>query len=194
MSGFDLVIIVIFVISVVVAFWRGFVKEAFSIGSWIVAFWLGNAFCNEAGEFIGQYINIPTETFRIWIGFAAVFVLTLMAAGLLNMVVSKLFLHGPIKTLDRFLGVVFGGVRAAAIVIVIMLVARGFGLDQSAWWQNSTYLPKFLPAADFIHDEIMPESLKRDSIEENSIQQQVIDGVIKPQLPTEVTEPAEGAG
>ena len=192
MSGFDLIIVAIFIISVIVAFWRGFIKEAFSIGSWILAFWFGNAFCHEAGELIGGYVNIPTETFRTWIGFTAVFIGTLMAFGLLSVAVTKLLLHGPIKTLDRFLGLAFGALRAAAIVVAIMLVARGFGLDQSAWWQNSNYLPKFLPVADFIHDEILPASLQRDTTDDNQLQQQVIDGVIKQQLPEEITEPAEG--
>ena len=190
MSGFDLVIALIVVISVVVGIWRGFIKEAFSIASWVLAFWLGNAFCHEAGEFLASYISIPTETFRVWAGFVLVFIATLLAFGLLSVILSKLLLHGPIKTLDRVLGVGFGALRAAAIVVALLLVFRGFGLDQSAWWANSQFIPKFIPAADWVED-LLPQSLQRDETNSPSIESDVLKGVIEQNLPPELTEPAQ---
>ena len=70
MSGFDWIIAAIFLISILVGILRGFVKEILSLTSWILAFWLGNRFCHEAGEFLSGFINIPAEAFRIGAGFA----------------------------------------------------------------------------------------------------------------------------
>lgn len=185
MSGFDWIIGLVFLISVVVGMWRGFVKEALSIASWIMAFWLAISFCHEAGEFIGGYVNIPTETFRVWAGFSLVFVVTLFAFALLSMLVTKLMLHGPVKTLDRILGVGFGGIRAAAIIIAFMWVIRAMGMSESAWWSNSSLIPKFIPALDWAEARL-PESLQRDPEAEPSAQSELIKGVIKENLPDDV--------
>lgn len=189
MGGFDLVILLIVVISIVVGVWRGFVKEALSIASWIMAFWLGNAFRHEAGEFLMGYINIPTETFRIWAGFSLVFIATLFAFGILSWVITKLVLHGPIKTQDRALGFAFGVLRGGVIVVVILLVVRGFGMDQSAWWQNSALIPQFLPLADWAEANILPASLQRDDVVDPNLGNELLKGVIEQNLPAELTEP-----
>ena len=190
MGGFDYVISLIFVISIVIGIWRGFVKEALSIAAWIMAFWLGNAFCHEAGDFLNQYISIPTETFRIWAGFVLVFVATLLAFGLFSAIVSKLLLHGPVKTLDRFLGIGFGALRAAAIVVFLMLLARGFGLDQSEWWTKSQFIPHFVPTMEWVHD-LLPEGLQRDEGLDASPVEETVGELIKQQLPDELVQPAE---
>ncbi|MEO0369224.1 MAG: CvpA family protein, partial [Pseudomonadota bacterium] len=190
MSGFDWVIALIFVVSVIVGIWRGFIKEALSLSSWILAFWFGNAFCREAGDFLAQYVNIPTETFRIWAGFTLVFLLTLFIFAILTFIVTKLFLHGPVKSLDRILGIGFGGLRAVAIVVLILWGVRGFGMNESAWWANSQYIPHFIPVVDYV-ESLMPESFQRDEAkEEESLQSQVLKGVIEQNLPPEITEPA----
>jgi len=136
MGGFDWVIAAILLVSVVVGVMRGFIKEALSLASWVVALWLGITFCHEAGDFIASYINIPADVFRVSAGFALIFIVTLFVFAIITFVITKLFVHGPIKGTDRVLGIAFGAVRAGAIVVAIILVTRGMGLDNSGWWQN----------------------------------------------------------
>ena len=143
MGGFDWIIALVFVVSVVVGMWRGFVKEALSLASWIMAFWLAIAFCHEAGDLLGQYVNIPTETFRVWAGFALVFVSTLFAFAMLSMFLTKVFLHGPVKSLDRILGIGFGGLRAAAVIVLLMWVVRASRMpNRSCYRSEAIYIHK----------------------------------------------------
>ena len=177
MSGFDLLIAGIFLVSVLVGIMRGFIKEALSVTSWIVAIWLGSTFCHEAGDFIAQYFNIPNLTFRVWAGFTLVFVSTLFLFAFITYVITKLLVRGPMKSTDRVLGIASGAARAVLIVAALLMVARGFGMEESDWWQNSKYLPKFLPIADYIEPMIfeqLPESIDQES----PLQEQVIDSAL----------------
>jgi len=173
MSGFDWVIAAIFLISIVVGIMRGFIKEVLSLTSWILAFWLGNRYCQEAGEFLSEFINIPAETFRVAAGFTVVFVGTLFLFAIISYVIAKVFVHGAIKGTDRVLGIVSGAVRAGAIVIAIMLVTRGIGLANSQWWAQSQLLPHFLPIANYI-ELLLPKKLQSSNGEEESLETKVI--------------------
>lgn len=159
MTTFDWIIIAIFVISIIVGIMRGFMREALSIMSWVIAGWLGVTFCSEAGDYIAQYISLPAEYFRIAAGFGAIFIITLFIFSLLSYVITKLFVQGPIKGTDRALGVIFGVVRGAAIIAVVIVLSRGLGMSSSDWWQKSQLVGHIEPVADYI-EAILPEQLQ----------------------------------
>ena len=177
MAGFDWVIAIIALASVLVGIKRGFIKEALSITSWIVSIWLAITFCHQAGDFIASYVSIPADAFRVSAGFALIFVVALFVFSAISAVVTKFLVKSPIRAADRALGVIFGAIRAGAIVVAIMLVARGLGMQNSDWWQNSTYLPRFLPVANYI-EPLLPNQLQsslQDPLDdEASLEQQAI--------------------
>ncbi|MFT6409099.1 MAG: membrane protein required for colicin V production, partial [Arenicella sp.] len=119
MGGFDWIIAAIFVVSILVGIFRGFIKESLSLISWILAIWLAFNYCGQAGEFIHQYINIPAPKFREWAGFALVFIATLFIFSVISYIITKIFVRGPIKGVDRVLGLGFGALRGAAIVVAL---------------------------------------------------------------------------
>ena len=186
MSGFDWIIAAVFLVSILVGIMRGFIKEALSIVSWVVAVWLAISFCVEAGDFIGQYIEIPNLKFREWAGFALVFIVTLFLFALLSYAIIKLLVHGPIKGTDRVLGIGFGAVRAAAIIVAVLIVTRGFGMENSDWWKNSNHLSKFLPVADYV-ENLLPKDLQRDTKTGETLQDKVIKGQFE-SLQTQATD------
>lgn len=178
MSGFDLVIIGIFIVSILIGVLRGLIKEALSVTSWIMAIWLASTFNAQVGDWFAQYVSIPNATFRIWIGFCIVFVATLFAFALISFLISKLIVRGPIKGTDRFLGIFFGAARAALIIVAIMMLARGLGRDESDWWKNSQYLPYFLPLADYIEPMVF-DNLPDAEETKGRLNQAVMDQAIK---------------
>ena len=72
-------------------------------------------------------------------------------------VITKIFVRGPIKGVDRVLGLGFGALRGAAIVVAVLVVAKGFGMDSSEWWQNSQHISKFEPFIKTV-EELFPDS------------------------------------
>jgi membrane protein required for colicin V production len=183
MSGFDFIIAIVFLVSILVGIMRGFIKEALSVTSWIVAIWLGSTFCHEAGDFIAQYFNIPNLTFRVWAGFTVVFVSTLFIFAFITYVITKLLVRGPIKSTDRVLGIASGAARAGLIVAALLMVARGFGMEESDWWQNSKYLPNFLPIADYIEPMIfeqLPDAIEKEPSLQEKVIKSALNNVIDP--------------
>lgn len=178
MSGFDIVIVGIFIISMVVGIMRGLIKEALSITSWILAIWLAATFNAVAGDWFSQYINIPNATFRGWIGFTLVFVATLFVFAIISYAITKLLVRGPIKGTDRFLGIFFGAARAGLIIVAMVIVLRGLGLAESEWWQESNLLGYFVPAADAI-EPLVFEKLPEAAKSEDSLQRQVLNRAVE---------------
>ncbi len=178
MSGFDIVLVGIFIISIVVGIMRGLIKEALSILSWIAAIWLAITFNTVAGDWFAQFVNIPNATFRGWIGFTLVFVVTLFVFAIINFAITKLLVRGPIKATDRVLGIFFGAARAGLIAVALVIVLRGVGMAESQWWQESSLIGYFEPAADLIEPlvfERLPESVS----DEESLQRQALDKAVE---------------
>ena len=182
MGVFDLIIAAVFLISILVGIMRGFIRESLSIISWIAAIWLAITFCVQAGDFLGQYIDVPNQQFRTWGGFALVFVGTLFAFSVVSYIIAKIFVRGAVKGTDRILGIGFGALRAAAIVVAFVIIVRGLGMNNAQWWQDSQLLPYFKPAASYVNSLLPPEWQSNPdeaaAEEDDSLKGQLIEGVI----------------
>lgn len=178
MSGIDLVILGIFLISILVGIMRGLIKEALSIVSWVAAIWLAITYNVAAGEWFSQFMNIPNEKFRTWIGFVLVFIVTLFLFSIINFAITKLIVRGPIKATDRVLGIFFGAARAGLIVVAFVIVLRGLGLAESEWWQESSLIPHFVPAADVI-EPLVFDSLPESARDEDSLERRLLDQAVE---------------
>ena len=80
------------------------------------------------------------------------------------------------------LGVGFGALRAAAIVVIFILFARGIGMNNTQWWKGSQLLSYFKPAASYV-EAMLPEEWQNDPAdnagsEQETIQDKVIEQVI----------------
>ena len=177
MGGFDWVIGAIVLVSALIGVLRGFIKESLSLITWILAVWLGITFCVNAGEFVAQYINIPNPKFRMSAGFALIFIGTLFAGAIISYIVTKVFVRGPVRGIDRVLGIGFGTVRGAAIVVALLVVARAAGQESSDWWQNSNLVAKFRPYVAYA-ESLLPESWQTEIESEQSPQERVVEQII----------------
>jgi membrane protein required for colicin V production len=180
MGGFDWIIAAILLVSILVGVMRGFIKESLSLISWILAVWLATTFSVEAGEFINQFIHIPNPKFRMTAGFALIFIGTLFAFAVISYVVIKIFVRGPIKGVDRVLGIGFGALRGAAIIVALLIFTRAAGFESSDWWANSVHIAKFEPLMEYA-ESLMPDDWRTELESEQSLQERAVDKVIKAQ-------------
>ena len=86
-------------------------------------------------------------------------------------------MHGAIKGTDRVLGVGFGALRAAAIIVAIIIVARGLGMSTTDWWKNSNYLSLFEPASNYV-EAMLPEEWQSEPVEEEEEAEPTIEGKV----------------
>ena len=115
----DILILIIILTSCIVATFRGFIKETFSIISWVfslfVAFNLFQKFKLELIDYISQKIIIDV------IAFSFPFLTTLLISHLISKWLSPKFNFSEILFLDKVFGFLFGALRGTLIVILLYL-------------------------------------------------------------------------
>jgi membrane protein required for colicin V production len=138
---FDLVVIAVIVLSGLFALMRGLVKEVLSIVSWVGALFAAVYGFAYVHPFIDRLIQ-PT-----WLADAitgvSLFVIALIALGLIASAISGAVRKSSAGPLDRSLGFLFGLLRGAVIVCVAWL-AMSWALpssEQPAWLRDARTLP-----------------------------------------------------
>lgn len=130
MNWVDLVVIAIVVASGLLAFMRGFLREVLGIGAWIgAAFWAVATF---------HYVQ---PRFREWIAnpdladpaaFASMFLVALIFLSIIANILGGIVRMSLLGGIDRTLGVVFGLVRGAALVVFAYIIT-GMVLATDRW-------------------------------------------------------------
>lgn len=135
----DILIAVIIIISIVIGFFRGFVKEAISIASLLIAIWAALYFGPQVGTVSGEWFS--SAEIQTWFGRALVFVVVLTIGGLLGWGVSKLVRLSILSGTDRVLGMIFGFCRGALLFGLAVIGGQFAGFDNDDWWERSVLMP-----------------------------------------------------
>ena len=77
-----MLIVGIILLSALISLVRGFVREAFSLAVWVLAFWVSWSFFRDLEVPLQAWIGSPTA--RLGIAFAALMIATLTVGGLVN--------------------------------------------------------------------------------------------------------------
>ncbi len=115
----DIFILIIILTSCIVATFRGFIKETFSIVSWIFSLFVAYSFFEKFKlvliEYISQKIVVDI------IAFSLPFLATLFISHLISKWLSPKFNFSEILFLDKVFGSVFGALRGVLIVVLFYL-------------------------------------------------------------------------
>ena len=141
MNTADLAIAAVLAISVVIGLVRGFVVEVMSLVVWAAALALSFLFGGRVAVLFEGSIELAS--LRIALGHAIVFVGTLIAGAVLVYLLRKMVQSTGLSGTDRMLGLVFGLVRGAAIVVLLVLLAGLTPFPRDPWWRESRLLPPF---------------------------------------------------
>ena len=147
MIWIDYAILAIVGISGVISLMRGFVKEALSLAGWIAAFWVAIAYSGRVASLLEGIVSVPSV--RVAIGFVVLFLAVLLACGILLRMAGVLVARTGMSGTDRTLGIVFGVLRGAVVVGLLVLMAGLTSLPRDPWWSESSFLPHFV---DVIHE------------------------------------------
>lgn len=143
----DFIVLFILVASVVMSAMKGFVRELLGILSLIAAFFLGVWFYRTASTLFKEVVK--SENIALFLGFAIVFLGTLLGGALVAWVVQKLIKFAKIQWFDRLLGAAFGFIRGWLLGSIVFLVLTSFNL-QAEQVKNSRLAPYYLPGARVI--------------------------------------------
>lgn len=154
MSEVDLVILAVIIFSAIISFTRGFLREAMSLGTWVVAIGVTLFFTSRFSVLL-PIDTVQSPQARATISALSLFVGTLFMGGLINWVFERTIPRTKIGILDRAGGVGFGLVRGVIIVSLLVLVANLVPeLKQEVWWRDSAALPQFQKVASALHGKL----------------------------------------
>lgn len=158
MNWVDLAILVLIGLSIVISFFRGFVKEAFSLATWILGLWVALVYADELAELVKGWISEPSV--RVVGSFAVLFLVVLILGAAVNYLMGELVKKTGLSGTDRMLGSLFGIARGVLIVAILVLVGGLTVLPQDSWWQESMLIPHFEDLAMWMAQFLPPEIAK----------------------------------
>lgn len=155
----DVVIVAVILISALISLIRGFVREAFSLAVWILAFWISWSFFRELAMRMETMISTPSV--RLGVAFTIIMLLALAVGGLVNYLVIQLIERTGLSGSDRFIGMIFGAARGVLVIAVLVLLAGLTVFPVDPWWQESRLLPYFEELALWLRDMLPPDIADR---------------------------------
>ncbi len=116
LNHLDYVIIAILLVSMALAFIRGFTRETLSIGSWIGAIYI--AFLGS--PFVQPYLIgfISNSWIAEMVSLFLIFLVSLIIFSILGNYIATYLQKTNLSFIDRLLGMIFGSVRGAIIILI----------------------------------------------------------------------------
>lgn len=123
----DGIVLAVIVISAILAYARGLVRESLSIVGWIVAAFAGFAFAPTVEPLIREIPVIrdvlgTSCELGILAGFAVVFVIALIIISLITPFIAGAVQNSALGPIDQGLGFLFGVVRGVLLVVIALVV------------------------------------------------------------------------
>ena len=149
----DWAIIAIIAVSAMISLARGFVKEALSLLTWVVAGLVAWLFGGALAGHLSPFIETPS--IRVIVACSILFILTLVLGGLINYLIGQLVRVTGLSGTDRFLGMIFGAARGALLIVVAVGMLSLAPVEADTWWRQSELIPHFLLVADWSKNMIL---------------------------------------
>ena len=152
MNWVDVVILAILSVSALISLFRGFVREALSLASWVIAFGVAVLFADNAAGMLGSWIDSPMGRWAA--AFILIVVISLAIGSIVNHVAGMAIDKAGLTKADRALGAMFGVLRGMVIVLVILVAANFVGnwIDApfASLWEDSIIVESLKPVAGLI--------------------------------------------
>ena len=152
LSGFDLVVIGVLMLSALIGLSRGITKEVLSIAAWVVAAAATYRLYPDASAIARNYIS-PSSLADIAAG-VGVFVLTLILLSMVFGAITNRVKGSVLGPVDRSLGVLFGLGRGALLVCLAYLVMALLlpPIDRPVFVRNGQTKPLVEQGAILLYD------------------------------------------
>ncbi len=130
MNWVDLAVFGLLLISGLLGFVRGFVREVMGIAAWAGALAAGFYGLEYSRPIVSRWVTAPAWVDPI--AFAATFIVSLVVLMLVAHMIGSLVRGSVLGGVDRTLGLVFGIARGAAVVVIAYILA-GLVLPVDRW-------------------------------------------------------------
>ena len=116
---------------------RGLLKEVLSLVAYASAFLAAIWWGPDVADWVQSWI---TQSFlRMAVSYLGIFIAVLLTIGLFNMTLSSLISTTGLTPADHGLGGLFGLVRGALFVLILVTLAGYTPLPNETWWKNAMF-------------------------------------------------------
>ena len=139
----DITCVLVVVVSLLIGYFRGFVRSLLSVLSWVIAAWFTWQYANLVKPYLDGFISDPT--LLAIAAHLALFFTILLIVSILGAIAAKFIVNDNFQSADRSLGIAFGAVRGVVIVLLLALFGSLIFVPEQQWWQESIALTLLEP-------------------------------------------------
>ena len=156
----DCSIVGIVAFSVIISFFRGFLRETVSIATWLLAIIIAIKFIEPAQLYWQPWIASPFVRYAV--DFTGLFLSAFIIGVLINVLIHVLIKKTSLSLVDRLLGIFFGIGRGFLIVAVLLMFVSVESIKDNALMKKSQLAPKFQPIVSWLN-KFLPSQFKHFS-------------------------------
>jgi membrane protein required for colicin V production len=150
MIAIDYVLLGVVAVSAIVGLFRGLVREAMSLGVWVLAIWGAWRYGPAVAGFLPMQLADPV--LQLWAARGVLLVGVLIFGGLATSLLAYLLGAAGLSGTDRLLGMLFGMARGAILAALVVIGLQFTGFEQAPWWAESRFIPLAAPIAERLRD------------------------------------------
>jgi membrane protein required for colicin V production len=139
MNTADYLLIALLIISTIVGFMRGFLREVVALLAWII----GVLVAWHLGPLLEPHLGglLAGPQVRPWVARALLLVAFLLLGAAAGALLSHFVRLSIFSGMDRLLGLVFGLLRGLIVLGVLVIFCQTLRLDGERWWHKSLLIP-----------------------------------------------------
>ena len=163
----DVFLFVILFVSTALGLYKGFVREAGSLVTLVLAFVAAFYFAAHPSRWLPPEWLAPVWTYAQWtvtaedlvhgISFVVILLLTATLGNAVARRLGRLANEGALGGLNRFFGGVFGLARGIVVVVLLVMLANVTRVAELPWWREATMLAPFEAAAARVVSVLPPQ-------------------------------------
>ena len=137
-NALDIIILISVLISIIIGYSRGLIRESFSIFNWLFASWLSFKYYSNLKTLLKDLIS--PEIIVDALSFGLIFLAVIISLSMISNYISKNIKNSLLRPIDNILGMIFGFLRAFILVLVLVIAGN------QTIWKNDT-IPSLLSKA-----------------------------------------------
>jgi membrane protein required for colicin V production len=165
-TAVDIIVVLVILLSAVLAFIRGFVREALALGTWLVAVYLAFNYYPLVTPFLEK--EISNAMLRDFAGGLVAFGIVMLVLIPIGFYIRSFIKGDKITSIDRSFGFVFGAARGYLLISIVYLIVSWLMPEekQPEWLKEANTKPILVYGAGLIKEAIPQE--QRDLMEKKT--------------------------
>lgn len=159
MNLFDIAIIIIVGFSLIRGFFRGFIKELFSVIGLFVGFYAAYTYYQQIAKFLSQWIT--NASYLNILSFMIIFCGIFFIISILGVIIKYVLNISFLKWADRIFGAGFGAIKGILFVSILLIMLITFLPKGTPIIKKSRLSPHFLLVSTKMAS-VIPEEMKRN--------------------------------